>query len=303
MENQRGGNLNISGFGSSNGGNYDNVNISGGGNINGDIECGDFKISGMGDVKGNVTAANVKISGTASIKGNLKVSDEVSVSGASDVDGNVEGKTIRISGVSKIKGNLTCEELSISGASTINGDAVATKLKVSGTSNVKGNLRGEDIDIKGAADVGGDCECENFKAQGGFKIGGLLNAEDIDIKLYYKCTVNEIGGEKISVRKGEAFADIGRLIKNLFNFKESLIAQSIEGDDIYLENTIAKVVRGNNVTIGPDCEIDLVEYRNELKILDGGNVNKQEKVNLQENSCNNGDSDVDGCEEINKPLI
>ncbi|TKH51903.1 cytoplasmic protein, partial [Bacillus cereus] len=34
----------------------------------------------------------------------------------------------------------------------------------------------------------------------------------------------------------------------------------VEGDDIYLEHTIAEVVRGNNVTIGPGCEISVVEY-------------------------------------------
>lgn len=310
MENKSNGNLNISGFGNSNGGCYENVSISGGGNISGDIECNDFRISGMGEVKGNVKAANVKISGTASIKGNLDATGQVSVSGASDIDGDMNGNNVSISGVSKIKGSLVCDELTISGSSSINGDANANRLKVSGTSNVKGNLKGETIDIRGAADIGGDCECESFKAQGGFKIGGLLNAEDIDIRLYYKCTVNEIGGEKISVRKGDAFADIGRLIKNLFNFKESLIVNCIEGDDIYLENTIAKVVRGNNITIGEDCEIDLIEYRNELKVQASSNVSKQVKMNGSESSdlaaeskAHDNNTSVDPSFDQEKPLL
>ena len=44
-----------------------------------------------------------------------------------------------------------------------------------------------------------------------------------------------------------------------------LTVDIIEGDDIYLENTHAKVVRGNNITLGPGCEIELVEYKNDFK--------------------------------------
>jgi hypothetical protein len=40
---------------------------------------------------------------------------------------------------------------------------------------------------------------------------------------------------------------------------------TIEGDDIYLEHTTAKVMRGDTVDIGDGCEIDLVEYRTDLK--------------------------------------
>jgi cytoskeletal protein CcmA (bactofilin family) len=280
MEKDNRGDLQISGFGSSGGGVYNNVTISGGGNITGDIECNDMKVSGMGNIKGDVKAGNAKVSGTASIKGDLIVQNEITISGAGDVDGDVKTNLIKVSGVSKINGNLECEEMTVSGTTTIGGDALAKKMKISGTSNIKGSIHGEEIEIRGAADIGGDCECENFRAHGGFKIGGLLNAGDIDIKIYYKCSVNEIGGEKISIRKSDGFIEIGRIIKSIFNIPEYLITQSIEGDDIYIENTVAKVVRGNNVTIGPECEIDLVEYKNELKILPGARVNKQEKYSI-----------------------
>lgn len=38
----------------------------------------------------------------------------------------------------------------------------------------------------------------------------------------------------------------------------------IEGDDIYLENTKADIVRGNKVKIGPGCQIGVVEYRDDF---------------------------------------
>ena len=49
------------------------------------------------------------------------------------------------------------------------------------------------------------------------------------------------------------------------NGHSELVADIIEGDDIYLENTHAKVVRGNNITLGPGCEIAFVEYKNDFK--------------------------------------
>ncbi|MNR67595.1 hypothetical protein D3C85_1916860 [compost metagenome] len=52
----------------------------------------------------------------------------------------------------------------------------------------------------------------------------------------------------------------------------------IEGDDIYLENTRAKVVRGNQVVIGPGCEIDLVEYKVLLEKKKGANVKGSRKM-------------------------
>lgn len=57
-----------------------------------------------------------------------------------------------------------------------------------------------------------------------------------------------------------------------------LSAESIEGDEIYLENTNARVVRGNNVTIGPGCEIELVEFKNDFRQLKGAKVNDSKKI-------------------------
>jgi hypothetical protein len=57
-----------------------------------------------------------------------------------------------------------------------------------------------------------------------------------------------------------------------------LVTDTIEGDDIYLEYVKAKVVRGNNIEIGPDCEIDLIEYKNTLKQHESSRVGNSRKV-------------------------
>lgn len=44
-----------------------------------------------------------------------------------------------------------------------------------------------------------------------------------------------------------------------------LIADVIEGDRVYLENTEAAVVRGKEVIIGPGCSIGTIEYENKYE--------------------------------------
>ncbi|MFL6517173.1 MAG: cytoplasmic protein, partial [Bacillus sp. (in: firmicutes)] len=94
---------------------------------------------------------------------------------------------------------------------------------------------------------------------GGFEIKGLLSADTIKVGLRFgQSTAEEIGGGKITVKKrSNSFLPFGKEAG-------SLSAKVIEGDDIYLENTKADIVRGNKVKVGPGCQIGVVEYRNEL---------------------------------------
>jgi cytoskeletal protein CcmA (bactofilin family) len=117
----------------------------------------------------------------------------------------------------------------------------------------------EDVVLRGGLKISGDCEAERFDAKGAFSIGGLLSAQSVDIRLYAKCSAREIGGGKIEVREDPS--GFKRFVQDLGLLPERLLtAETIEADEIYLEATAAKAVRGGNVTIGPKCEIDLVEY-------------------------------------------
>jgi len=123
---------------------------------------------------------------------------------------------------------------------------------------VGGGLAANELVARGFFKTGGDCEAESFSAEGGFTIAGLLNAGIVDIKVYGPCSAREIGGEKITVRQPQGFQSFTQIFT--FWAEKRLSADSIEGDDIYLEATTARIVRGKNVTIGQDCKIDVVEY-------------------------------------------
>ncbi|WP_160724911.1 polymer-forming cytoskeletal protein [Bacillus sp. USDA818B3_A] len=226
METNRRGDLVINGLGSSNGGVFSRVTLNGSGTVNSDIECEELECNGTGTLKGNVAAASTKVSG-----------------------------------VFRFHGNIECEKLTVDGTIKINQNLSVKSLKISGKANVEGRVKADEVNLHGVFTVGEDCEAESFKGKYRFSIGGLLNAEQIDVEIYGDCKAKEIGGETITVKPHK-----GSFIGNLFKpfYKTQLETDLIEGDQIVLENTAAKIVRGHNVKIGPNCHIGVVEYSDEF---------------------------------------
>ena len=208
------------------GGRLRKVVIRGEGSVTNDVECAQFIIRGSSKALGDVHAEEVKIAGQSIFKGNVN-SDKISVFGQGEFLQDVHSK-----------------DMQIWGNAVINGD-----------------LKSDDVNVRGRLTVHGDIEAETFYAKGAFKVEGLLNAGTfrVSIRNYGSCEANEIGGEKIIVERKNG-------LLGLFNKNNLLYAESIEGDDISLEYTSAKVVRGTNVKIGPGCEIDIVEYKNNYQV-------------------------------------
>ena len=245
METKTGKDLKINGDGSASGGVYEGIKINGSGRINGDVDCEYFKCNGDAKVIGSVVTQSTKVNGTATVTGNLKT-EEFKVTGFFKVGGNVEAKETKINGQAELEKNLSADT----------------------------------IEINGELKLTNDCNAETFHTNGAFSIGGLLNAGDVKLKPYGPCKVKEIGCEKIDVRRGNAF-NIRSIITSVFpsyDSKTALTVETIEGDDIYLENTKAKVVRGNNVEIGTGCNIELVEYKTSYSKTDDAVVKEEKKV-------------------------
>lgn len=218
------------------------------------------------------TRGDVRVSGAGTIaSGTYRT---VSVSGSATLTGDVDCTDFRVSGAAQGDGALKAESATVHGALSYRGDAEVTRLHVTGTASF-GTLKAEEINtsgtlqvsslsasavkLQGLLNVSGDCEAERFFCQGVFAIGGLLNAGAIDITLGGKCSAGEIGGETVAVRIG--VGALKRFVTSLIPAWElRLTAESIEGDDIRLEYTTARAVRGNTVILGPGCDIELVEY-------------------------------------------
>ncbi len=235
MSIEKQGDLIINGFGTSNGGRFQQAVISGKGTVNGQLDCSYFKCNGTGTVNGDIKSEKTKISGNG-----------------------------------KIIGDITSKDFVIEGRALVSGNAVITKMVVKGRGSVGGNIKGEELKVQGSLFVGGDCEVETFKAEGHFVVDGLLSAENIEIHTSGSCKAGEIGGQTIRVRQKKNL--LLELIKVVYPVK--LETDLIEGDHIEIENTKARIVRGNHIIIGENCEIDLVEYKESFQIENNGIVKK-----------------------------
>jgi cytoskeletal protein CcmA (bactofilin family) len=235
------GNLSITGNLDTVGGRYNKVNIIGEGMIEGDIECNRFKCVGTLDMDGHLKSTDIGVIGTISVAGGIQA-----------------------------------ESMKATGTVFTGGNVAVKKLHCSGTIETRGNLLSEGIDLKGHLTTQGDCEAEVFKGRGIFTIGGLLNVGELDIKLYYNCQAKEIGAERINIRRGGLLNHLNLFFKP--SVSATLSASIIEGDEIYLEHTKAQIVRGKHVTIGPGCEIELVEYKEDYTQMKGTEVKENRKV-------------------------
>lgn len=259
MEYDKYGDLSISGSGKTGGGVFNRVHISGSAQITGDIECADFHADGSCHVSGSMKARTGRISGSAHVVGSAEFADGLSVSGTGHMDGCVGGG-----------------RLSVSGSLHIGGDIQVNEAAVSGSMHVGGSLAAKTARISGELTVGGDCGADTFRAEGGLRIDGLLNADTVELRLHpFHNRIREIGGGSIRVEQGHRA--LGVLLHAFVGSDFILTADTIEGDEVWLEHTKAAVVRGKRVTIGPGCEIGRVEYDENLQTDGDAKVGESHK--------------------------
>jgi cytoskeletal protein CcmA (bactofilin family) len=234
----------ISGFGVAPGGDYKSVRIAGRGKITGDMTCGDFIVNGSGDAQGAVNCGKLIINGEAGIHGALKTGE------------------LKVRGSGDFKADVVCDALSVSGSAHAAQSLRATTAKVSGSVHVKGDL-----------------SADSFKSSGAFEVGGLLSADDIDVSLDWSTSrAKEIGGERITAKVGVKGLSVLRTIFTLGTHTPRLTADSIEGNNVWLEQTRAKVVRGHSITLGDGCDIALVEYTGTLHKSGNVRIGEERKI-------------------------
>lgn len=221
--------------------------------------------------------ADLKINGRGSAGGGKY--NSVLINGSGTIDGDLECIRLNINGYGDVKGNVKANSVDIHGNSPIKGSLRAKKAKIHGTADINGNLSVDEAETYGSISVNGDCNAEIFKIEGTFAIKGLLNAGELKLSLYGSSEACEIGGAEITVKKGGKLSFLG--LKDIFTsggHDRELTVDIIEGDDVYLENTQAKVVRGNTIILGSGCKIELVEYRNNFKNDEGAEVGTHKKI-------------------------
>ncbi|MGZ7108184.1 MAG: polymer-forming cytoskeletal protein [Methanobacterium sp.] len=220
---------------------------------------------------------DLKINGSGSSAGGKY--NSVIINGEGRIENDLECIYLKINGQCSVTGNIKADSVKVHGNTSINGNLEAEKVKIHGTADVDENLSVDNAEIYGSVNVNGDCNAEIFKIEGTFAMEGLLNAGELELSLYGPSKAHEIGGEKITVKRKGKYDLLG--LKSIImpsGRNKELTVDIIEGDDIYLENTKAKVVRGNKIELGPSCEIELVEYKDSFVQDEKAEVNTKQKI-------------------------
>lgn len=251
------GSLSIAGAGKATGGIYERVTISGAGRIDGDVEADSVEISGAGKIVGKVKA------------------NRVSLAGACKIASAVTAQAFDAAGAWKVGGDVHSERLSGAGAGRVEGSVRTQEFSSAGVVKIERNLHAQHAKFSGVLKAAGDVEASEFRGRGAFRIEGLLAADQLELELSERSWAREIGGAKIAVRKRESFWG---WLARWWGRQIELSTELIEADEIYLEATAAKTVRGKRVTLGPECRIGRVEYSESLQIDPKSTVKEQVRL-------------------------
>ena len=244
------------------------MNISGSGQVAAGEYNEKISISGSGKINGNVRCIGVSCSGSMRSVGDLECSENIGVSGSAHFEKSV-----------------AAENISVSGSARIDGDAKAKEsIKISGSAKIGGSVKCSLLSCSGSVDIGSEGEAEEIRISGRINCAGLLNAEKITVRLdgfNVTSKIGSIGGGEIMIsndRKGERISRMPLLKRLVGNGGTVCVDELIEGDVIAIENVKSPRVVGRVVAIGADCEIDLVQYSEEIEIDPNAKVGKYEKI-------------------------
>ena len=247
--------MKISGSGQIPSGEYEKIKISGSGHLHGFVRCSSFHSSGSS--KGE----------------SIECAEEFHTSGSSKFEKDVRANSLNVSGSFHCGGNIMINE----------------KISCSGSIRCDGNTKCSEFSSSGAFRSGGDIEAEKADISGKINCGGLLNAEEITIKFDTGMEIGSIGGSKIVIyrepksKSGIRLPLLSSLLRSSSASASVLVKNSIEGDTIALENVVSPRVSGRIVAIGEGCEIDLVQYIEQVEISPKAKVGKTEKLDVS--SC------------------
>lgn len=213
-------------------------------------------------------AESVRIIGINTISGNQY--KKLKVLGNCCITNNVTIGKLTVLGALEGEQTVDVQKLWVYGETEFKNKVTAHKVKITGTASFNKSLKSNKIVVNGTLSVKEKVEAEVFKSKGAFNIL-TLNAGVIEIIPEGTCEVKEMGAENVTVlrKSNEDYWHVMNLVFPLYRkvkvMDDMLTADLIEADNIYIENTIASIVRGKNVHIGPGCRVEQVEYINSYR--------------------------------------
>lgn len=244
------------------------MNISGSGKIVAGEYNEKITVSGSGKLDGNVRCLSLSCSGSVKGTANVVCLEDAKISGSCHIEQSLTAKAVSASGSLKIGGDMTVED----------------NIKASGSLGCEGNIKCAALKCSGSVSVGQEIAAEEIRISGRVKCAGLMNAEKIEIDMSgasMTSSIGSIGGSEIKVYNSNGGKAISRmpLLKHIVGGSGSLcVDELIEGDVIALEYVTSPKVVGRIVAIGEGCDIELLQYSENVEIHPSAKVGKCEKI-------------------------
>lgn len=224
------------------------------------VQAGEYNhIFAAGDLEmqGDITAASIKVAGDFDAKGGIEVS-KLDIYGDAEIQGFIRAEDASFKGDVRLKSPLHAEEFSVYGEVAA-AKVEAKKIKVYGSVDRAEELVAEELVIKGVV-----------------LMDGVINAETAKLRLLGNSKVREIYCTALEILAGDS--PYQGVLSGLVSKTTTGIIRVdlIEGDDIFLENTHADVVRGARVVLGKHTVVRRVEYSEQLKVHETAEVTEQE---------------------------
>jgi cytoskeletal protein CcmA (bactofilin family) len=236
------------------------------------------------------------------IDGDVKTK-ELKTAGSCRVAGDVQAERMRTAGSCVIEGDVHADEVRIAGTQTVEGTLKAKEITSAGSLKVTEDVEAEKFLSRGGFEIGGLLSAEEIKIElGGGKVSEIGGTR-IEVRQRGRSFWGWRRQPRVHVQIGRDLEDLGETLESVFEDLGrigeeveravgeslgyafgwshrwgSLEADTIEGDEIFLENTKARVVRGKKIQIGEGCEIESVEYSESLEVAPGAHVKHQTKV-------------------------
>lgn len=211
-----------------------------------------------------------------SVIGNIKFVNEVqvnemNVTGIIEANERIKIENMHLVGELFAKKAVRINHLNCTGKVNIAEDFSFEQYQSKGTLDVEGHIEGNNIKFTGILNCDKDCEVEQFDVNGAVNVKGLLNADTIKIRVHELSQVKEIGGNKITIYAGNYKKLLG-LVKSMSGNPRILECESIEGDDIDINDVRVGVVRGKSIKIGDNVKAEHVEYSDSIDISPSADV-------------------------------
>lgn len=192
---------------------------------------------------------------------------ELKVDGMMKIPSNYEGKNVNVNGMLKVGGDLNTTLLDGDGIVKIKGNISAKSIEMDGVLKVGSKITTDKLEIDGALKAE-SIEGEEIYVDGKIEINQSINCEKLDITIDSKSSIDSIECASVNVK-----------FKKLIN--KYLTIDSISADDINISNVKCKSVFGDKVVIGPNCDIQSVEYKTSLEIHESSNVGNKQKIEVK----------------------